>query len=126
MKSVAGIQTGCTTTIFAVAKTGPWPMITTNPSPHSTSSGQPADASYAHIVKPVMRSGEELASGPLSGAEWLHVPPPYSSTALLSLISELAETSWHPRIVFEPAPTSCHPAEREAFEAAAPHVEVLS
>ncbi|KLT45807.1 Ribokinase-like protein, partial [Cutaneotrichosporon oleaginosum] len=82
--------------------------------------------SYAHIVKPAVRSGRELASGPLAGAEWLHVPPPYSSTALLGLISELSLTSWHPRIVFEPAPTSCHPGELTAFEKAAALVDVLS
>ncbi|CAK9783218.1 unnamed protein product [Cutaneotrichosporon oleaginosum] len=81
---------------------------------------------YAHIVKPAVRSGRELASGPLAGAEWLHVPPPYSSTALLGLISELSLTSWHPRIVFEPAPTSCHPGELTAFEKAAALVDVLS
>lgn len=88
----------------------------------------PPDTSYAHIVKPVMRSGAEIAHGPLSGAEWLHVPPPYSSTALLALVSDLSHSApeWHPRIVFEPAPTSCHPAELGAFERAAPHVEVLS
>ncbi|BEI82640.1 hypothetical protein CcaverHIS002_0305080 [Cutaneotrichosporon cavernicola] len=81
--------------------------------------------SYAHIIKPVPRTALDLAHGPLFGAEYLHVSPPFSSSDLLNLLSDLP-SSWNPKVVFEPAPSSCHPAGRRAFEAAAQRVHALS
>ncbi|BEJ13470.1 hypothetical protein CspHIS471_0306440 [Cutaneotrichosporon sp. HIS471] len=81
--------------------------------------------SYAHIIQPVPRTAFDLIHGPLFGAEYLHVPPPFSSSDLLDLLSDLP-SSWQPKVIFEPAPSSCHPSEREAFEAAAQRVHTLS
>lgn len=82
---------------------------------------------YQHLSKPAVRTGRELANGPLAGAAYLHVAPPYASSDLLRLVAELEEAgSWRPKIVFEPMPSSCHPGEKEAFERVAQYVDVLS
>lgn len=81
---------------------------------------------YRPLVGPVKRSGAEIATGPLAGAEWLHVAPPYSPHDLLEIIGELDATEWRPKIVFEPAPNSCHPGQREDFERVMARVDISS
>lgn len=83
---------------------------------------------YQHVVKPSLRTGAELAAGPLLGAEYLHVSPPYGPSDLLQLLDEIDETGtgWNPKVVFEPTPSSCHPGSRAALERVAGYVEVLS
>lgn len=75
-----------------------------------------------------MRTGADLADGPLAGAAYLHISPPYSPSDLLQLLSEFEEVGspWRPKFVYEPAPISCSPAERDHFERAAQLVDVLS
>jgi sugar/nucleoside kinase (ribokinase family) len=59
------------------------------------------------------------------GASYLHVSSPYSPSNLLQVLDEL-EGPWRPKVVFEPAPASCHPGEKEAFELVAQRVDILS
>lgn len=83
---------------------------------------------YQHVVKPSLRTGTQIAAGPLFGAEYLHVSPPYGPSDLLHLLDEIdAEcTGWEPKIAFEPTPSSCHSGERANLERVAPRVEILS
>jgi hypothetical protein len=76
-----------------------------------------------------------LLNSPLSGAEYLHIAPPYSPEDLASLLDEMRDCTaelkaeareWRPKIVFEPTPPSCHSGQREWLERILPGIEILS
>ncbi|KAL1412478.1 hypothetical protein Q8F55_000223 [Vanrija albida] len=82
---------------------------------------------YTPIVSPTVRTAAQIVQSPLFGAEYLHVSPPYAPSHLRDLLDSLAaETAWRPKVVFEPHPEIINPGEREALEAIAHRLHVLS
>lgn len=81
------------------------------------------------VVPPSRRTIRSLLETPLFGAEYLHIGPPNSPKDLSVLLGELADGvagDWKPKIVFEPAPPSCVPGQKNWLERIASGVEVLS
>ncbi|WWC92495.1 uncharacterized protein L201_007454 [Kwoniella dendrophila CBS 6074] len=88
---------------------------------------------FQPIVKAPHRTITQLVETPLYGSEYLHISPPYSPEDVSNLLDQLKslkqlhpESTWDPKIVFEPTPPSCHPGQKEWLEKIAPHIEVLS
>nr|XP_031857663.1 uncharacterized protein CI109_006942 [Kwoniella shandongensis]KAA5524735.1 hypothetical protein CI109_006942 [Kwoniella shandongensis] len=87
---------------------------------------------FQQIVRAPYRTISQLAESPLYNAEYLHISPPYSPEDVAKLQAELAilnesrESSWRPKIVFEPTPPSCHPGQKRWVEQILPGIEVLS
>jgi len=87
---------------------------------------------YQSEVKPPLRTMTSLLHTPLRGAEYLHIAShrPEDVHALLCEIASLldgeVQGAWRPRIIFEPAPPSCHSGQRECLEQILSGVDVIS
>ncbi|WVO18168.1 hypothetical protein L204_105871 [Cryptococcus depauperatus] len=87
------------------------------------------DARYFQsVVKPPYRTMAEISASPLGKAEYLHISPPYSPEDVATLLTERETLSneWRPKIVYEPAPTACHPQQKDWLEKILPDIQVLS